>query len=148
MKYKFAKISIFSLAMLLAACVSSQPRPSVSEYVKTEGGGFAVGNDEGIKYGISYTLLKSIGKKPSIRVEFENPKNGSAPLIYTKKLGASQQRLDITSKNLPCIENNRNYHIKLILYSNGKVVATHKDQVQFSVPTSTLNQLNLKICKN
>jgi len=103
-------------------------KPSVSEYVKTIDTNF-IGNKD-LKYNIRYTLLKGLGDKPSIRVEFENPAGGD-PLIVEKDLEQDENELDISSPALPGIKNGEIYTIKLLLFSDEHLVATHIDHSRF-----------------
>jgi len=135
-----------TVLLVQVACVSGLPKPSLSEYVRTESGGFTVTRDVGVKYALTYTLLKSIGEKPSIKVEFENPMKKGEALILEKEIGLDERQLVISSEPLPCIVNNRNYSVVLTLYSNNVEVARHKDNVQFKLSDSLFNQLNLIAC--
>ena len=136
------------LILPVVSCKSLPPKPATTEYVKTEGAGFAIEKKKDVNYGITYTLLKSIGDSPSIKIEFENPDNTQESIIVEKTINPNEKRLVISSPLLSCIENDRTYQVILSLYSNGKLVSTHKDNVQFSIPSSLLNQLDLTLCNN
>lgn len=138
-----------SLTILSAqvACVSGPPKPAVSEYVKTESDGFTVERGAGVKYSLTYTLLKSIGENPTIKAEFENPMKSGATLILEKEIGPDERTLVISSERLPCIVNGRNYSVVLTLYSNGVEVAKQKDKVQFDVPPSLFDELDIAVCE-
>ena len=141
---------IVASLLLLSACVSNPPKPTISEYVKTEGGGFAIDrtdNGSQVSYGMTYSLLRRVGENPSATVEFENPQKDSNSLVVEKEIIPGEDRLVIASPPLPCIENNRTYIVTLKLFANGGLVAEHKDQVQFSVPGNMQSQLNLTWCK-
>jgi hypothetical protein len=140
------KWTVLTFCLLFSvACVSSPPRGSVTEYVKTEGGGFAIENGK-VWYGITYKLLKNIGDNPSIKVAFENHKSGGAPLILNKKISSKKRKLVVSSPHLPCAAPGRNYNVTLKLYSNNKLITTHKDKVQFSMPKQMLKQVGVKLC--
>ena len=135
-----------TVLLVQAACVSGPQKPSVSEYVRTESSGFTVTRDVGVKYAVTYSLLKSIGEEPSIKVEFENPVKNGESLISEKMIGPDESKLVISSEPLPCIVNNRSYNVVLTLYSNGIEVAKHNDKVQFKMPPSLFSELGIAVC--
>jgi hypothetical protein len=153
---KKALRSLIVLIGILQGCASSPapsssgslppPKPAVSEYVETEGGGFTVQDGTEVRYGMTYLLRKEIGEAPSYMVEFENPVAGEKPLANGGMLEPSQTQIVVTSPLLPCIENHRNYKVSLKLFSGGNLVAQHDDEVQFSVPASLLRGVDLREC--
>jgi hypothetical protein len=138
-----------SLTILLAqvACVSGPPKPAVSEYVKTESSGFTVERGAGVKYSLTYTLLKSIGEHPSLKAEFENPMKNGATLIVEKAIVPDERTLVVSSARLPCIVNGQKYNVVLTLYSNGVEVAKQHDKAQFDVPPSLFDELDIAVCE-
>jgi len=118
--------------------------PAKSEYVRTEAADFLLEGGKSLKYYITYTLLKDIGPNPAIRVEFENPLGGE-PLIYEKHLSSDERKLDIYSPEVPGIRNGGRYTVKLILFSDSKVVATHIDHPRFYGDPRLLEHLSVDI---
>lgn len=151
---------LVSLAALLAACGSEPtksvktapaqpelPKPAVSEYVRTEAAGFAIDDGAEIRYTMAYLLQKEIGEAPSFMVEFENPADGEMSLANGGMLEPYDTEIVIDSPPLSCIDNHRNYAVRLKLFSGGSLVANHQDLVQFSVPASLMEEISVKPCR-
>ena len=146
------------LVAVLASCASQPaptpqggdslplPEPAVSEYVKTEGAGFTVQNDADIRYAMTYLLRKEVGDVPSFMVEFENPADGELSLANGGMLDQFQTEIAVKSPVLPCIENQRNYRVRLKLFSGNQLVAQHDDLVQFALPVSMMMRIKAPAC--
>lgn len=122
------------------------PTPAISEYVQTEGAGFSVQNDVHIRYGMTYLLRKEVGDTPSYMVEFENPADGTLSLANGGMLDQFQTKIVVTSPLLGCIENRRNYSVRLKLFSGNRLVTEHDDLVQFSLPPAMMKRIKLPAC--
>lgn len=122
------------------------PAPAVSDYVKTQGAGFTVQNDVHIRYGMTYLLRKEVGDTPSYMVEFENPADGTLSLANGGMLEQFQTEIVVASPLLACIENRRNYRVRLKLFSGNRLVTRHDDLVQFSLPPAMMKKIKLPAC--
>jgi hypothetical protein len=122
------------------------PKPAVTEYVKTEGAGFTVQDGYHIRYAMTYLLKKEVGDAPSYMVEFENPEDGKLSLANGGMLDEFQTNIVVESPLLACIQNNRNYRVRLKLFSHNRLVARHDDLVQFSLPRSMMTKVKLPTC--
>lgn len=134
-------ISVFGL--VLSACASNMPAPSVSEYVKTEGGGFIIERDKGIRYGMTYSLLKSSEAATSYKAVFENTIPNGKPLAVEQAIEPGTPKLIVQSPIIPGVKNNHTYSVSLTIYTGNTQLTLHNDQVKFSVPSDALAQFGI-----
>lgn len=132
-------------ALFVAACASNIPAPSVSDYVKTEGGGFMIERNEGVKYAMTYSLLLSASSSATFyKAVFESTiPNGE--LVSTEgNIEEGNSKLLVQSPVIPGVKNNQTYSVSLILFKGGEQLVAHKDKVKFSIPSSVLEQFGVK----
>jgi hypothetical protein len=85
---------VLIVCLVLVGCIATTPpKPAVSEYVQTEGAGFAILQGTQIKYAINYILRKEVNPPASYSVEFENPKTGAEPLKIKGELNKGEKKL-------------------------------------------------------
>ena len=141
---------LLGMVFLLAACQSTAPDqshlpgPTQTEYATTLGAGFLMADDKAVLYAMTYRLHESPGPNASYVVEFENPTRNKELIFVKKRLTSIKEDLLVRSPLFFEIQNNRNYTVTLKLFSDGKHVADHVQQVHFGMPDDALKGLNLK----
>ncbi|WP_444902861.1 hypothetical protein ACJJIU_13125 [Microbulbifer sp. CnH-101-E] len=138
------RIFLTSLFVLvLSACGSNMPAPSVSEYVKTEGGGFLMERNAGVKYAMIYTLLKPSESATSYKAVFESTIPNGRPVYAEGAIEPGTLELQLQSPVIPGVKNNQTYSVSLTLFAGETQLTTHNDQVKFSLPSNMLSQFGV-----
>lgn len=140
---RMKKFLALLFALMLSACSSNMPAPSISEYVKTEGGGFLMERNAGVKYAMTYTLLGTSKSSTSYRVIFESTIPNGSPVSTEGAIEPGASKLMVQSPVIPSVKNNHTYSVSLTLYSDSEQLTTHQDQVRFSVPSNMLAQFGI-----
>lgn len=142
---------LLGVVFLLAACQSTAPDqshlpgPTQTEYATTLGAGFLVADEKAVLYAMTYRLHKSPGPNASYVVEFENPTRSKDLIFVKKRLSSINDDLLVRSRMFFEIQNNKSYTVTLKLFSDGKHVADHVQQVHFSIPEEAAKSMNLKV---
>ena len=129
--------------LMLSACSSNMPAPSISEYVKTEGGGFLMERNAGVKYAMTYSLLDPSKSATSYKVIFESTIPNGNPVSSEGAIEPGTSELMVQSPVIPGVKNNHTYSVSLALYTGSEQLTTHQDQVRFSLPSNVLAQLGV-----
>lgn len=125
------------------------PVPTITEYFKTEGGGFiSVGNT--VKYAIEIKPRKRVnGSKPWFaRIEYENPEDVNAPLVQDQEFPPNKETFSIQSDALAAIKNRKTYRVTLKAYEDpGRtiLITTHSIDIRFDVPDELAKSWGLKL---
>ena len=128
------------LVFTLFGCnVSAPPDPIVSEYFKTEGGGFIISNKH-LQGSIMYKIIKSIEFPKLFHIEFETYPKDSPPFTIEKIIKNNSQPLTFKSPPYTKIKNNQNYQIKLEVYDVEKktLFTTHTQHIQLKFDAKSL----------
>lgn len=129
-------VSVF--VIFLAACGSNMPIPSISEYIQTEGGGFLIERNAGVKYAMTYTLLPPGQSVTSYKAVFESTLPNGQPVTSEGTIEPGTSELMVQSPVIPGVKNNHTYTVTLVLSTNDEQLTSHQDQVRFSMPSSVL----------
>ena len=126
---------------MAAACNTTPPKPSESEYFVSAGGGFNFDRDaKTASYGITLESKGNVRAGNAIEARFENPAGGD-DLVQTIVAQEGQTRFVFTSPPVQGLRAYTNYSIEFILYESSSkeiVLGTHKQQLQ-----SLVNQADL-----
>jgi len=140
-------LRLFLPLLLILAGIAhalSPPKPSVSEYLRSTGAGFAMSREDGVQYAMLFAIEKPLGESIYATVLFENPEKGGAPLQKVVTLSADAKELSVKSDRLSVLHNNRKYLVEVRLYSDegrARLTSTHRQEVLFSMPRKYLGQL-------
>jgi hypothetical protein len=145
--------TILSFLLLASPSLAQLPTdPTESKYFTTSNGGIILDpNTQPIK--ISYVLALQLRQNiPSGAVavaDFENPENTNKPLQATHVFTTPKDSITLFSPNLSCITNGRNYRVLITLYTDAKrtrILGTHEQFINFTLPPAQLQQLNVRQC--
>ena len=138
---KLLLAAFFVLA--LSACSSNMPAPAVSDFVQTEVGGFLMERDAGVKYAMTYKLLKPSASATSYKAVFESTIPNGQPVTSEGEIPTGTSELLVQSPVIPGVKNNHTYSVLLTLYAGDELVATQKDQVKFMLPSAVVAQFGV-----
>ncbi len=135
----------FILTLALTGCATSMPKSAVSEYVETLSGGFVMNRrNQGVQYGMTYTLRKPLGANPSYKAEFESTIPNGVPVFTEGSINETEEDLIVLSPVIAGVKNDTTYNVTLSLYSQDQLIAIHKDQVYFSIQSDILNTFGVR----
>jgi hypothetical protein len=111
--------------LAVVSCGVMPPQNVSSEYLKTEGGGFALFREQReVKYMITLVAKKPLPAGSILDAQFDNP-TGGLPLNITHQVGAGQTKLVLTSPPVTGLKAGTRYQVHIKLYSD----ATRRDLV-------------------
>ena len=142
-------VALVCLAGCAEAPTQSMPKPTVTDYFQTIGGGF-ISNGKSLMYAVDFNIRKPLNGSKSwfATVEFENPENSSSPLIQMNEYKPDQKNISINSAELYSIGNHRTYKVNVKAYSDSlrtNLIATHDMFVRFDLPDSMAASFGVKI---
>jgi hypothetical protein len=150
------RLSIVFLTLLLLAdpnLAKASPEPTQSKYFDTFGGGIVLNpSTQPVKINCALTLQlrQNIPSGAVAVADFENPANIDKPLHATHNFTSAENRITLISPNMSCVTNGQNYRVLVTLYTDAKrtkVLGTHEQLIDFTVPPDQLQQLNIRQCQ-
>jgi hypothetical protein len=147
----YAVLSMTVLS-LVSTMLLAQPKPEVSEYFKSLGGGIiadAVKEPGKLYVGLNLEWVKRPAPGALLVVEFSNSKIAGKPETVEQPADVAVPAFVVKSSAYRCAVNNSNYYVSITLYSDptkSKLLGTHKQQIEVSVTAAQWAALNLKDC--
>ncbi len=143
------KLIAISVALISLNASAAPPRPVESEYLLSTGGGFLITKDQGVFYGMNFSIIKELPVGYNLRFSFENPREKSPDIVETQKLVINGNEILVQSPYLECIRNRKKYKVVIDIYgdeSESWKISTHTQKVEFNVPDNLLQQLGIETC--
>lgn len=143
------------IAISLSGCATTPPqnlpKPTISEYFQTIGGGF-ISSGKSVKYALEFKVKKPVnGILPwYASIEFENPENLALPIFQIAEYAPGDQDISVRSQDLKLIANHRTYRVDVKAYSDPsrtQLVTNHTMLVRFDIPDELANSWGLKLLK-
>jgi hypothetical protein len=150
------RLSVMTLSLLLLvdpSLAQSPPEPTQSKYFTTFGGGVLLdpkNQPVKINYGLTLQLRQNIPSGAVAIADFENPANIDKPLRATHVFTSTKNQITLISPDLSCVTNGRNYRVLVTLYSDAKrtrILGTHNQLINFTLPPAQLQQLDIRQCQ-
>jgi hypothetical protein len=94
----------------------TEPKPQKSAHLKTVSGGFG-STDEGVKYVLNVAITKPFKDDMSIRAEFQNPLDLSAPFIEEGTIEAKAKSIRLVHGPVKGLKIHRSYWVKISIYA-------------------------------
>ncbi len=141
----FMVISCVFVSFITGCAHLLPPEPTVSEYLKTTGGGFLMENRGLIvcRYGLILEPTRELPTDSVLLVEFENPSDATRPLKRMYSDIADQDSIIIKSPVLLSLEAYRNYQVTATLYadqSRTQCIGQHTQAIQSDVDLFSVNR--------
>lgn len=146
-----AVLVLVVLVLVGAACVSPIPTPAVSKHIQTVSAGFALDLEDGRAHcAMEYKVRAPFSRPLDLRIEFESPDPGGAPLVAEHVLEPSEQQFAVDSPDYPSLRNGYDYSVVLRGYSRAtppQLWFEHRDLVRLSVPSELFEQIEQKLAR-
>ena len=143
-----ARLVVLLALLVVTSSFAEAPKPAESKYLKSLMGMLLAGGGD-VRYAMTYEIKDTMPDQFVIRVSFQNPKIGEAPLTEPGLLRIDGSHLLVQSQVLECIRNNDLYEVVVELFEDQEqehLLDTHRQKIEFSVLPDQLEQLDLETC--
>ena len=142
------KALLLSVLLALSPAIAEPPKPVETKYLKSLVGMFLAAGGE-VRYAMTYEIKDTMPEQFVLRVSFENPKIGEAPITEPSLLEIDGSELTVQSGTLECIRNNQDYEVVVEIYADEaqeELLDTHRQRLEFAVSQDQMTQLNIEVC--
>jgi hypothetical protein len=146
------RFAIVAGMLFVATFAIAQPKPEVSEYLKTRWGGAVTDTvkEPGTAYfGLTLDWVRRPPAEAVVVAEFENTEDGTKPYIVEQAVNLVDSPFVLKSPKYPCVVNNSRYNVTIRIFSDASksvLLGTHEQQILFGLPIRHLKALKLREC--